>query len=91
MEISDSYLANQLITVIKNSQKLNQPIEYQKFITFIAVLSKGSREEKLLLIFSIFGKGIPDKLNMRNNQSDVYRNDSDVMESNAYLAQKKKN
>jgi hypothetical protein len=46
------------------------------------VLSKGSREEKLLLIFSIFGKGIPDKLNIRNNQSDVFRNDSDILESN---------
>jgi len=35
------------------------PIDYQKFISFIAILVKGSRFEKLLLIFSIFGKGVP--------------------------------
>ena len=41
---------------------MNQPIDYRKFICFIAIISKGSRLHKLLLIFSIFGKGIPDRI-----------------------------
>uniref|UniRef100_A0A7S3CL33 Uncharacterized protein n=1 Tax=Strombidium rassoulzadegani TaxID=1082188 RepID=A0A7S3CL33_9SPIT len=57
-EVQDSYLSNELFNVIKNSQRLNHPIDYQKFISFIAVLVKGSQREKLLLIFSIFGKGV---------------------------------
>ena len=59
MEVSDTYLTNELFNVIKNSQRLNSPIDYQKFISFIAILTKGSRKEKLMLIFSIIGKGIP--------------------------------
>lgn len=43
LEVSDSYLTNQLYAVIKNSQRMNQPIDYRKFICFIAVISKGSR------------------------------------------------
>lgn len=58
-DVSDTYLANELFNIIKNSSKLNSPIDYQRFISFIAILVKGSRYEKLLLIFSIFGKGIP--------------------------------
>ena len=60
MEISDTYLSNELFNLIKNSHKMNQPIDYQKFICFIAIITKGSTTEKLLLLFSIFGKGIPD-------------------------------
>ena len=43
MEISDTYLTNQLFTVIKNSSRLNNPIDYQKFISFIAIISKGTK------------------------------------------------
>ena len=52
-------MANEIFTIIKNSSKLNSPIDYQKFLGFIAVLVKGSKLEKMILIFSIFGKGIP--------------------------------
>lgn len=60
MEISDTYLSNEFFNVIKNSQRLNSPIDYQKFISFTAILVKGTRNEKLALIFAIFGKGVPD-------------------------------
>ena len=60
MEISDTYLSNELFNLVKNSKKLNQPIDYQKFVCFISIITKGSTTEKLLLLFSIFGKGIPD-------------------------------
>lgn len=51
----------QLFNVIKNSQRLNYPIDYQKFISFIAILVKGDANEKLAIIFSIFGKGISEQ------------------------------
>ena len=47
--------------MIRNSQRLNYPIDYQKFISFIAILVKGTSNEKLALIFSIFGKGISEE------------------------------
>lgn len=79
-EISDTYLSNELFHIIKNSNRLNSPIDYQKFISFIAVLVKGSRLEKLLLIFSIFGKGIPDieNLNIIRRTSGQINEDSDL-------------
>ena len=78
MEISDTYLANQFFAVIKNSHRLNQPIDYQKFITFVSIISKGNTTDKLLLLFSIFGKGIPDKIDKKKDnleQSSATIND----------------
>ena len=80
MEISDTYLSNELFNIIKNSNKLNMPIGYQKFIGFIAVLVKGSRFEKLLLLFAIFGKGIP----LDNNGKDGHNTTKRMDESSAY-------
>lgn len=86
LDISDSYLTSQLFTVIKNSQRLTQPIDYQKFICFIAIISKGSRIQKLLLIFSIFGKGIPDRIMDGNfdanddyESGELFQNDPEVI------------
>jgi Ca2+-binding EF-hand superfamily protein len=47
MEISDTYLTNELFFMIKNSSALNSPVDYKKFINFVSVIAKGSRQEKL--------------------------------------------
>ena len=44
-EIQDTYLTNQMFTVMKNSDRLNQPIDYSKFIIFVAILAKGNIHE----------------------------------------------
>ena len=86
LEVSDSYLTNQLYAVIKNSQRMNQPIDYRKFICFIAVISKGSRIQKLLLLFSIFGKGIPDRINPNQDGANGLDEDSaDEMKANSTM------
>lgn len=83
LDISDSYLTSQLFAVIKNSQRMNQPIDYRKFICFIAVISKGSRIQKLLLIFSIFGKGIPDRINGMEEGGGGFGGEDDSMDMKA--------
>ena len=47
MEINDTYLTNELFFMIKNSSTLNSPVDYKKFINFVSVIAKGSRQEKL--------------------------------------------
>lgn len=56
MEISDTYLSNELFFMIKNSSALNSPVDYKKFINFVSVIAKGSRQEKLQLLFFFFDK-----------------------------------
>ena len=56
MEISDTYLTNELFFMIKNSSALNSPVDYKKFINFVSVIAKGSRQEKLQLLFFFFDK-----------------------------------
>jgi hypothetical protein len=58
-QLHNTYLERALYQIIKNSGKLNLPIDYQKFISFMAILHHGTRLERLLLIFGIFGRGIP--------------------------------
>lgn len=47
MEIGDTYLTNELFYMIKNSSSLNSPVDYNKFINFVSVIAKGSRQEKM--------------------------------------------
>ena len=47
VEIQETYLANEVFFMIKNSSQLNSPIDYSKFINFVSIVSKGTREEKL--------------------------------------------
>ena len=47
MEIQDTYLSNEIFFMIKNSSKLNSPVDYSKFINFVSIVAKGSSEEKL--------------------------------------------
>ena len=56
MEIQDTYLSNEIFFMIKNSSKLNSPIDYTKFINFISIVNRGSQEEKLQLLFTFFDK-----------------------------------
>ena len=35
LEIQDTYLANEVFFMIKNSSQLNSPIDYSKFINFV--------------------------------------------------------
>jgi len=67
--------------VIRNSQRLNYPIDYQKFISFIAILVKGTSNEKLALIFSIFGKGISEE--DMNKFQDMEDKDSSQSDGNS--------
>lgn len=75
-EVQDTYLSSELFNIIRNSQRLNQPIDYQKFISFVAVLTKGSQREKLLLIFSVFGKGVNRFLISHSRKQSSARQDS---------------
>eukprot|EP00347_Sterkiella_histriomuscorum_P005095 403357915 len=56
MEINDTYLTNELFFMIKNSSSLNSPVDYNKFINFVSLISKGTKQEKLQLLFSFFDK-----------------------------------
>lgn len=56
MEINDTYLTNELFFMIKNSSTLNSPVDYKKFINFVSIIAKGSRQEKLQLLFFFFDK-----------------------------------
>lgn len=62
MEINDTYLTNELFYMIKNSSQLNSPVDYSKFINFVAIISKGTKHEKLQLLFSFFNKGPESKI-----------------------------
>ncbi len=48
--------------MIKNSQAANSPIDYGKFINFVSIVAKGSREEKLSLLFTFFDKSVDSKI-----------------------------
>ncbi|CDW73401.1 UNKNOWN [Stylonychia lemnae] len=56
MEINDTYLTNELFFMIKNSSQINSPVDYNKFINFVSLIAKGSKSEKLQLLFSFFDK-----------------------------------
>lgn len=61
-EIADTYLTNELFYMIKNSTSLNSPVDYNKFINFVSVISKGTKHEKMQLLFSFFNKGPDSKI-----------------------------
>jgi len=56
MEINDTYLTNELFFMIKNSSSFNSPVDYNKFINFVSIIAKGTKQEKLQLLFSFFDK-----------------------------------
>lgn len=62
VEINETYMANEVFFTIKNSTVINTPIDYSKFILFVAIISKGSREEKLQLLFTFFDKSCEESI-----------------------------
>ena len=40
-------MANEVFLMIKNSSLANSPIDYDKFLNFVSIVSHGTREEKL--------------------------------------------
>jgi len=56
LEINDTYLTTELFFMIKNSSQLNSPIDWAKFINFVSILSRGSPQERLELLFCFFDK-----------------------------------
>lgn len=48
--------------MIKNSSAANTPIDYGKFINFVSIVAKGTREEKLQLLFTFFDKSVDSKI-----------------------------
>ena len=48
--------------MIKNSTILNSPIDSTKFLIFVSIMAKGSREEKLQLLYTFFDKSVDSKI-----------------------------
>ena len=49
MELQDTYIANEVFLMIKNSSLANSPIDFDKFLNFVSIVSKGTKDEKLQL------------------------------------------
>ncbi len=71
MEINDSYLTNEVFYCIKNSTSLNSPIDYNKFINFVSIMSKGSKHDKMQLIFFLFNKGNDSKISKEDLKAHI--------------------
>ena len=70
-EIQDTYLSNEVFFMIKNSSKLNSPIDYSKFINFVSVVAKGSRDEKLQLLYTFFDKQQDNKITKEDLKAHI--------------------
>ena len=71
VEIQDTYLANEVFFMIKNSSQLNSPIDYSKFINFVSIISKGTREEKLQLFYAFFDKSTDSKITKEDLKAHI--------------------
>jgi len=57
--------------MIKNSSILNSPIDYSKFINFVSIVAKGTKEEKLLLLFTLFDKSVDSKITREDLKAHI--------------------
>jgi Ca2+-binding EF-hand superfamily protein len=57
--------------MIKNSSIISSPIDFEKFFNFIAIISKGTKEEKLQLIYTFFDKGLSAKITKEDLKSHI--------------------
>ena len=71
VDIQDTYLANEVFFMIKNSSQLNSPIDYSKFINFVSIVSKGTREEKLQLFYAFFDKSTDSKITKEDLKAHI--------------------
>jgi Ca2+-binding EF-hand superfamily protein len=70
-EIQDTYLSNEVFFMIKNSSLLNSPIDYSKFINFVSTVAKGTREEKLQLLYTFFDKSVESKITKEDLKAHI--------------------
>ena len=71
LEIQDTYLANEVFFMIKNSSQLNSPIDYSKFINFVSIVSKGNEEEKLQLLYTFFDRSVESKITKEDLKAHI--------------------
>ncbi len=70
-EIQDTYLSSEVFFTIKNSSLLNSPIDYSKFINFVSIVAKGTREEKLQLLYTFFDKSVDSKITKEDLKAHI--------------------
>jgi Ca2+-binding EF-hand superfamily protein len=70
MELQDTYLANEIFEMIKIGGT-HSPINFEKFLNFVSIISKGSREEKLHLLYMFFDKGIEAKITKEDLKAHI--------------------
>ena len=71
LEIQDTYLANEVFFMIKNSSQLNSPIDYSKFINFVSIVAKGHEEEKLQLLYTFFDRSVESKITKEDLKAHI--------------------
>jgi len=57
--------------MIKNSRELNGPIDYAKFINFVSIVAKGSREDKLKHLYTFFDKSVEKKITKEDLKAHI--------------------
>jgi Ca2+-binding EF-hand superfamily protein len=70
-EINETYLTNELFMLIKNSAQINTPIDWKKFISFMAIAAKGTRMERLSMIYGLIDKSPDAKLAKEDLKSHI--------------------
>jgi hypothetical protein len=72
MELENTYLANEIFEMIKNSGiDTQRPIDKEKFLSFVSIIAKGSKEEKLQLLFTFFDKGLDGKITKEDLKAHI--------------------
>jgi len=71
MELQDTYIANEVFLMIKNSSLANSPIDFDKFLNFVSIVSKGTKDEKLQLLYTFFDKGLDAKITKEDLKAHI--------------------
>ena len=50
---------------------MNSPIDYSKFINFVAIVAKGTEEEKLTLLYSFFDRSAESKITKEDLKAHI--------------------
>jgi Ca2+-binding EF-hand superfamily protein len=66
MELEETYLASEIFEMIKNST-----IYADKFLNFVAIISKGTEDEKLELLYTFFDKGRDAKITKEDLKAHI--------------------
>ena len=57
--------------MIKNSSLANSPIDFDKFLNFVSIVSKGTKDEKLQLLYTFFDKGLDAKITKEDLKAHI--------------------